>query len=117
MPIEIAGGRITAASSLTRVYLLFTNFTIIFTLWFLVQTIDNMEQCIAGHHVGIGLSTSLGIEGAGDVAELSEYVEAVENHEQPAFQEGTREAGVPDEVVGVERLVGVAGAGIKAEVG
>ena len=117
MPIEIAGGRITAASSLTRVYLLFTNFTIIFTLWYLVQAIDNMEQCIAWHDVGIGLSTSLGIEGAGDVAELTENVKAVENHEQPAFQEGTREAGVPHEVVGVERLVGVARTGVEAEVG
>ena len=40
-----------------------------------------MEQCIAWHDVGIGLSTSLGIESSGDVAELSEDVEAVENHE------------------------------------
>ena len=35
----------------------------------------------------------------------------------PAFQEGAREAGVPNEVVGVERLVGVARTGVEAEVG
>ena len=92
------------ASSLTRVYLLFTNFTVIFTLWFLVQAIDNMEQCIAGHHVGISLSTSLGIEGAGDVAELTKEVEAVDDKEEITLEEGSREASIPDEVAGVQVL-------------
>ena len=77
--------------------LLFTNFT----LRLPVQPVDDVAQCIAGHDVGVGLSASLGVEGAGDVAELTEDVEAVDNNEEIALEEGSREAGVPDKVGGV----------------
>ena len=93
--------------------LLVTNYT----LRPLVQPVDDMDQCIAGHDVGVGLGAPLGVEGAGDVAELTEDVEAVDDNEEVALEEGSREAGIPDEVAGVQVLVGIAGAGVEAEVG
>ncbi len=76
-----------------------------------------MEQCIARHDVGVGLGAALSVEGAGDVAELTEEVEAVYNNEEIALEEGSRETGIPDEVAGVQVFVGIAGAGVEAEVG
>ena len=93
--------------------LLFTNFT----LRLPVQPVDDVAQCIAGHDVGVGLGASLGVESAGDVAELTEDVEAVDDNEEVALEEGSREARIPDEVAGVQVLVGIAGAGVEAEVG
>ena len=76
-----------------------------------------MEQCIARHDVGVGLCAALGIEGAGDVAKLTEDVEAVDDNEEVTLEEGSREAGIPDKVAGVQVLVGIAGAGVEADVG
>ena len=70
-----------------------------------------------GHDVGVGLRAALGVEGAGDIAELSEDVEAVEHDEELAFEEGTGEAGVPNKVVGVQLWVGIACSAVEAEIG
>ena len=123
VPLEIAGGRIAAASSLTRVYyFLLARLCRLalpknFTLRLLVQPVDDMEQCIAGHDVGVGLGAPLGVEGAGDVAELTEEVEAVDDKEESTLEEGSREASIPDEVAGVQVFVGIAGAAVEADVG
>ena len=93
--------------------LLVTNYT----LRPLVQPVDDMDQCIAGHNVGVSLGAALGVEGACDVAELTEDVEAVDDNEEVALEEGSREARIPDEVAGVQVLVGIAGAGVEADVG
>ena len=76
-----------------------------------------MDQCIAGHDVGVGLSAPLGVEGASNVAELSENVEAVDDKEEITLEEGSREASIPDEVAGVQVFVGIAGAAVEADVG
>ena len=75
-----------------------------------------MEEAVTGHDVGEGLGAALGVEGAGDVAELSEDIEAVEHDEEIAFEEGTREAGIPDEIIGVQQRVGIACSAVEAEI-
>ena len=76
-----------------------------------------MQQGIARHDVREGLGASLGVEGTGDVVELTENVETVEHHKEFSFEEGTGESGIPDEIVGVQQRVGIACAGVEAEVG
>ena len=48
-----------------------------------------MQEGVAGHDVGISLGAALAVDGAGDVAELAEDVEAVEQDEEAALEEGT----------------------------
>lgn len=83
-----------------------------FLHWLLVEPINEVKEGVAGHDVGEGLGAALGVDNAGDVVELAKDVEAVEHHEKLTFEEGSGEAGVPDEVVGVQQRVGIASTGV-----
>ena len=76
-----------------------------------------MEQSVAGQDVGVGLDTPLGIDNAGDIVELAKEVEAVEHPCEAAFEHGVRQAGIPDEVVGVHAAAFVAATAEHGEIG
>ena len=88
----------------------------LFLLRLFVEAIHDVQQGVAGQDVGIGLGAALGIDGTGDVVELTEEVKAVEHDEEFAFEEGPREAGIPYKVTRVQSVVGIACTGVEAEV-
>ena len=69
-----------------------------------------MEEGVGGEDVVECLGAALRVDRVADVGELAEHVEAVELKEQVAVHESLGEAGVPDELVGVHRVVAVASA-------
>lgn len=76
-----------------------------------------MEEGVGGDDVVEGLGTTLGIDGLGDVGELTEHVETIELKKQIAVHEPLGEASVPDKIVGIHRLVTVASARVHGQVG
>ena len=86
-------------------------------LWLLVVSIDEVQEGVSRQNIGVSLGAALGIDGACDVRELAEYVEAVEHDDPLAFEEGTGKAGVPYDIVCVEVCIGIARTAIKREVG
>lgn len=76
-----------------------------------------MQQGVARRDVAPRLGASLGVDGAANVGEIAEEVEAVEHTDKIAVEETLGEAGVPDEFVGVHRAVSVATAGVHRQVG
>ncbi len=83
----------------------------------LVQSVDNVQQSVAGRDIAPRLDAALGVDCSVDVGEVAEEVEAVEHTDKIAVEETLGEAGVPDEFVGVHRAVSVATAGVHGEVG
>ena len=81
-----------------------------------IEPPHNVQQGVARHDVSEGFGASLGVEGASDVVELTENVETIEHHKEFTFEEGTGEAGIPDEVVGVQQRVGIACSAVEAEI-
>ena len=88
-----------------------------FLLRLLVQSVYDVQQCVAGCDVAPRLGAALGIDGAADVGEVAEEVEAVEHTDEVVMEETLGEAGVPDEFVGIHCVVGVATAGVHRQVG
>ena len=76
-----------------------------------------MQERIAGRDVIPCLDAALCIDGASDVGEVAEDVEAVEHTDEVAVEETLRKAGIPNKFVGVHGIVGVASTGVHGEVG
>jgi len=76
-----------------------------------------MEHGVAGQDVSVGLGAALGVDNARDIVELAEEVETVKHPCEAAFEHGVRQAGVPDEVVGVHAAALVAATAEHGEVG
>ena len=83
----------------------------------LVQSVDNVQQSVAGRDIAPRLDAALGVDCSVDVGEVAEKVEAVEHADEIAVKETFGEAGIPDEFVGVHCIVGVATARVHGEVG
>ena len=76
-----------------------------------------MEHGVLGSDVAPGLGAALSVDGATDVAELTEEVEGIEHDGEAGLGEGAREAGVPHQFVGIHGVVVVAAARIHGHVG
>ena len=76
-----------------------------------------MEHGVLGSDVAPGLCAALGVDGAADVAELTEEVEGIEHHGEASLGKVTRETCVPYQLVGVHRVVVVSAARIHGHVG
>ena len=76
-----------------------------------------MQERITRRDVVPCLSATLCVDGAPDVGEIAEEVEAVEHADEVAVEETLRKAGIPDKLVGVHGMVGVASTGVHGEVG
>lgn len=69
----------------------------------------DVQHDIAVDGVVLRVRSHRGGDGAAQVALLMEQVIELEHHgERPAFEEALRELHVPDELIGVERVVGIA---------
>lgn len=89
----------------------------LFLLRLLVQSVDNVQQSVAGRDIAPRLDAALGVDCSVDVGEVAEEVEAVEHTDEVAVKETLGEAGVPNKLVGVHGVVGVTPSGIHGEVG
>ena len=83
----------------------------------LVQSVDNVQQSVAGRDIAPRLGAALGVDGTSDVGEIAEKVEAVKHTDEVAVKETLGEAGVPNKLVGVHGVVGVTPSGIHGKVG
>ena len=83
----------------------------------LIEAVEDVEHGVLGSDVAPGFGAALGVDGAADVAELTEEVEGIEHDGEAGLGEGAREAGVPHQLVGVHGVVVVAAARVHGHVG
>ena len=83
----------------------------------LVQSVDNVQQSVAGRDIAPRLDAALGVDCSVDVGEVAEEVEAVEHTDEVAVKETFGYTNVPDKFVCIHCVVGIATAGVHGEVG
>ena len=83
----------------------------------LVQSVDNVQQSVAGRDIAPRLDAALGVDCSVDVGEVAEEVEAVEHTDEVAVKETFGYTSVPDKFVCIHCVVGIATAGVHGEVG
>lgn len=88
-----------------------------FLLRLLVQSVYDVQQCVAGCDVAPRLGAALGVDGAADVGEVAEEVETVEHTDEVAVKETFGQTSIPDKFVCIHCVVCVATAGVHSEVG
>ena len=82
-----------------------------------VEAVDDVEEGVARQCVVARFGATLGVDFVSYVAELAEYVEAVENECESTFENAFADAGVPDKMIVVEATVGIAAAAVHGNVG
>ena len=83
----------------------------------LVQSVDNVQQGVAGRDIAPRLDAALGVDCSVDVGEVAEEVEAVEHTDEVAVKETFGQTSIPDKFVCIHCVVCVAMAGVHSEVG
>ena len=81
------------------------------------QSVDNVQQSVAGRDIAPRLDAALGVDCSVDVGEVAEEVEAVEHTDEVAVKETFGYTSVPDKFVCIHCVVGIATAGVHGEVG
>ena len=59
-----------------------------------MELIDDVQETVSRQDIGVALSSALRVDGARDVAQLAEDVEAVKHHDPLALEDGAGQAGV-----------------------
>ena len=90
---------------------------LILFLGLFVESVNDVEHGVAGHHVVAGLGAALCVDRAVHVREVAQEVETVDEAGEAAAEEGAAQAGVPDEVVGVHRRRFVTATAVHRQVG
>ena len=76
-----------------------------------------MEEGIAGQSVRVTLCPALGVDGTGNIGELTEDIEAVKGEQQAALHQRTSQTGISYEISAVHLIGSVATTGVGSEVG
>ena len=90
---------------------------LILFLGLFVESVNDVEHGVAGHHVVAGLGAALGVDRAVHVREVAQEVETVDEAGEAAAEEGAAQTGVPDEVVGIHRRRFVTTTAVHRQVG
>ena len=83
----------------------------------LIEAVEDVEHGVLGSDVAPCLGAALSVDGAADVAKLTEEVEGVEHDGEASLGKVTGEACVPYQLVSVHGVVVVAAARIHRHVG
>ena len=82
----------------------------------LVHAPCEVQKPVGWYDIVVSFGSSLRIDGATNIGELAQKVEGIDGQEQVALEETSGESGVPDEFVGVHRLLAVTTTTVHREV-
>ena len=86
-------------------------------LGFLAESPDDMQQTVGRDDVVECLRASLSVDVSSDVGEIAQDVESVEEEGEVALGYAFRQAGIPDELVGVHAWFAISSSAVHGQVG